>query len=80
MKFKIESAGCLNKPLEETYPVLKEFNYKQESVNRLYSGVIYINSLEELMMLKHSVGAKLIIGDSYDHKQKIITIYDNYFE
>jgi hypothetical protein len=80
MKFKIESSGCWNKPLEKTYPALKEFNYKQESANCSYSGVIYINSLEELMKLKDSVGAKLIIEDSYDRKQQIITICDDYFE
>lgn len=80
MKFKIESSGCWNKPLEETYPALKEFNYEQESANYSYGGVIYINSLEELMKLKDSVGAKLIIEDSYDRKHKIITIYDDYFE
>ena len=32
------------------------------------------------MKLKDSVGAKLIIEDSYDRKQQIITICDDYFE
>ena len=84
MIFKIKSVGYPLKPLEEVYPVLKEFNFKQASKEGwhwvLYWGVIHIDSLEELIKLKESIGKRLIISESDDCKQKSITIYDDYIE
>lgn len=81
MKFKIQSVDN-TRPLEEVYPVLKEFNFTPMSIKRSYFtehyGFINLSSLEGLMMLEGAVDCKLII--ERNKPLPVITIYDDYIE
>lgn len=81
MRFKIQSVDNI-RPLEEIYPVLKEFNFTPISIKRSYFtehyGFIDLSSLEGLMMLEGAVDNKLIIERK--NQIPVITIYDDYIE
>lgn len=81
MKFKIQSVNNM-RPLEEVYPVLKDFNFTPISIKRSYCteyyGFIDLSSLEGLMMLEGAVSYKLII--ERDKPLPVITIYDDFIE
>lgn len=81
MKFKIQSVDNI-RPLEEVYPVLKEFNFTPISIKGDYFtehyGFIDLSSLEGLMMLEGAVNCKLII--ERNKPLPVITIYDDYIE
>lgn len=82
MKFKIESIGYWNKPLEETYPALKFYKFEQKNRSgsywTKYFGEIELDTLEDLVVLEHNIGKQIIL--SKDEPIPVITIYDDYIE
>ena len=82
MKFKIESVGCWNKPLEEAYPALNFYKFEQKTRSGYcwteYFGEIELDTLGDLVVLEHNIGKQLIL--SKNEYTPVITIYDDYLE
>lgn len=82
MKFKIESVGYWNKPLEETYHALKFYKFERKTRSGSYWteywGEIELDTLEDLVVLEHNIGKQLIL--SKDEPMPVIAIYDDYIE
>ena len=82
MTFKIKSVMWWNKPLEEVYPVLNFYKFKQKSRSGYcwidYWGEIELDTLEDLVVLEHNLNKRIILGKN--EEMPVITIYDDYIE
>lgn len=82
MKLKIESVGCWDKPLEETYPALNFYKYEQKTRSGYcwtkYFGEIELDTLGDLVMLEHNLNKQIVL--SQNESTPVITIYDDYIE
>lgn len=81
MRFKIQSVDNM-RPLEEIYPVLNFYKFKQKTRSgsywTKYWGEIKLDTLEDLVVLEHNIGKQLILNEN--ESMPVITIYDDYLE
>lgn len=75
MKFTVYSSAYMNpddERLLRDYPVLKNYNYRE--------GSIEIKTIEELMRLSTEVGHPFVIGNDEDPANPELEIYDDWRE
>lgn len=82
MKFEIKSIRYWNKPLEEVYPALKFYEFKQKTRNGSYWTEywceIELDTLEDLVMLEHNLNEQIVLIQN--KPIPVIVIYDDYIE
>lgn len=72
----------MDKPLEETYPVLSFYKFEQKTRSGYrwteYFGEIELDTLEDLVMLEHNLNKQIVLIQN--EPIPVIVIYDDYIE